>query len=117
MEASSIARASSALIGMADGGRERLRQLGADQADLLLDATIELGAPRTTPAPRANRAESGGVARSIASQLVSRARSSSSTRAAAAQPEQALGVQQIDDHGEVDDEADDLQADRRWMIS
>ena len=54
-------------------------------------------------------AASGGVARSIASQLDVAGPLGLVDGAAAAQAEQPLGVQQVDDDREVDDEADDLQ--------
>ena len=83
----------------------------ADPADLGLervarsaDAHAQRSAPSLTGATRP-----GGVARSIASQLMSRGAQLLVDLAAAAQPEQPLGVQQVDDDGEVDDEADDLQ--------
>ena len=79
---------------MARGGRERGGQLGADPLDLGSSASPV--AAHGAAAPFGTAMLAGGVARSIASQLMSRARTLLVGPAAAAQAEQPLGVQQVD---------------------
>ena len=118
-EASSIARASSALQRMARRADGNAAASSPPIARLELDgglrAATELTRSRSRRrrghAPRAGRRPLHRLPAAVALALARLG------GAATTEPEQALGEEEIDDDGEVDEEADDLQRDSRSLAS